>query len=80
MHLYMITQDVNNDYDTFKGAVVAAASTEDARMTPPSDYIDMSNPEPNYSWCRAQDVSVTYIGEAADGTEPGVILASFRAG
>lgn len=31
MNLYLISQDVNNDYDTYDSAVVAAESEEEAR-------------------------------------------------
>ena len=36
LNLYLISQNVNNDYDTFGSAVVAARDEEDARSIHPS--------------------------------------------
>lgn len=33
-----------------------------------------------FSWCKVSDVQVEYVGEAAEGTKKGVLLASFNAG
>jgi hypothetical protein len=35
MNLYLLTQTVNNDYDTFDSAVVAAETEEEARLIHP---------------------------------------------
>jgi hypothetical protein len=79
MKLWHISQTVNNGYDTYDAAIVAAETEGEARNIHPSgdgwptdgDY---------YTWTKPSDVTATYIGEAADGTQPGVILASFNAG
>jgi len=39
MNLYLITQDVNNGYDTFDSAVVSAKSEIDARTVHPSAFV-----------------------------------------
>ena len=39
MNLYLISQDVNNDYDTFDSAVVAAESEGDARTISPCGFV-----------------------------------------
>ncbi len=39
MKLFLISQDVNNDYDTFDSAVVAAKSEQDAREIHPSEFV-----------------------------------------
>lgn len=40
MNLYKISQDVNNNYDTYDSAVVVAANLEDAKMIHPSgEYV-----------------------------------------
>lgn len=39
MNLYLISQDVNNDYDTYDSAVVAASNEEDARNIHPSPFV-----------------------------------------
>ena len=81
MNLYRITQIVNNDYDTYDSAIVAAESEDDARNMHPNfdfscpDYI----PEATY-WAEPKDVHAEFIGVAAEGIERSVILASFNAG
>lgn len=39
MNLYLISQDVSNDYDTYDAAVVAAESEEEARKIHPSRFV-----------------------------------------
>ena len=39
MKLYLISQDVNNDYDTYDSAVVVAKSEQDAREIHPSEFV-----------------------------------------
>jgi len=94
MKLYLISQNVNNGYDTFDSAVVAAESEQEARETFPDNnsewrtyeldedgfWVDEDGENP-MEWAEnASQVSVKYLGEAAEGTQSGVILASFNAG
>jgi len=74
MKLYKIWQEINKGYDTYDSAVVCAESEEEARKIPPDDisYLEM--------WADFSDVMVEYIGEAKEGLEKGVIVASFNAG
>jgi hypothetical protein len=75
MNLYLISQDENNDYDTFDSAVVCCETEEEARIMPPSgDAVAV------YGWCNAKDVKVELIGFAVDGVKKGVVCASFNAG
>jgi hypothetical protein len=78
MNLYKIFQTVNNDYDTFDAAIVAAESPEDARTINPD--ISPNDPWPTGAWCAIEDVQVERIGKAAEGITKGIILASFNAG
>jgi hypothetical protein len=89
MKLYLIEQDVNNDYDTYDSAVVAAETKEEARLTHPGfaapapwDGIDSEGREGcGYgTWCNAEYVKVKYIGEADPSISKGVLVASFNAG
>lgn len=83
MRLYLISQKVNNDYDTYDSAIVAAPDEETARDINPSDgkVIDWGDDWFSGSWVHdRKDVAVKYIGEAVEGTEQGLILASFNAG
>ncbi len=74
MKLYRIWQDVNNGYDTFDEAVVAAEDEESARRT------EIGSTGEFGSWVEPEHVKVEYIGEAAHGIEAGVIVSSFNAG
>jgi len=73
MKLYLLSQDVNNKYDTFDSVVVAAKSQEAAKKI---------NPDGGSfgSWCKPEFVKVKFIGRAAKGTPAGIILASYNAG
>lgn len=75
MKLYLISQEENNEYDTYDAAVVAAENEEAAKLIHPSpEFKDRS------TWVSPKFVQVKYIGEAAEGTKAGVILSSFNAG
>lgn len=85
MKLFLISQYENTGYDTYDSAVVAAPSEEVARNTDPSargeDETEINWNRRQYSWCSSpEEVEVTYLGEAAEGTKQSVILASFNAG
>lgn len=82
MKLWKISQNVNNGYDTYDSAVVAAETMEAARETHPSVYFDLKDTDPFKwsNWCEFEMVSVRYLGEAKEGTKAGVICASFNAG
>ena len=82
MNLYLISQDENNDWDTYDSAVVCAPDEETARNIVPGcvdgnhDWADRYS-----SWCSGPDkVKVEPIGYAADGIPIGVVCASFNAG
>jgi hypothetical protein len=83
MKLWLISQNVNNDYDTFNAAVVAAETEAEARNIHPNGQSVEDNDELDnwiYSWVSPNEVTVIYLGKAATITNRGVILASFRAG
>lgn len=75
LNLYLIYQDVNNDFDTYDSAVVAAENEDDARSIHPSGYDNWDE-----TWCKPDQVKVTMIGKAEDNMKRGVICASFNAG
>jgi hypothetical protein len=78
MKLWLISQDENNNYDTYDSAVVAAETEDAARNTLPSEYEEFGK---RYgAWCSGPDkVKVELIGTAKKGTKAGVICASFKA-
>jgi hypothetical protein len=93
MKLWTISQTVNDDCDTYSDAVVAAKTEEDARNTHPAYaeatyrdgkwWVKRANGSPmsiNYTWASPEQVTAVCIGEASEGTKPGVVCASFHAG
>lgn len=79
MKLWKLSQTVNNDYDTYDSAVVAAYSEEEARTIHPSAYYKWG--EYYSGWAlEPSQVMVEYLGQAKEGTTSGVVLASFNAG
>jgi len=78
MNLYLLSQTVNNNYDTYDSCVVAAESEDAARRIHPCgrDVVEWWN----QTWVDVKDVKIEYIGTAKEGTERSVILASFNAG
>jgi len=96
MKLYLISQDVNNAYDTYDSAVVAAKSEEEAKAIHPSPqfYVSQSDGwahiyfdgttkyegERTDCWCAPHEVKVEYIGESKTAEAGSVICASFNAG
>ena len=81
MDLYLISQDKNENYDTYDSAIVAAKTNKEARMIHPSDLYDNWDGEDKFgSWTSAENVNAKIIGVAKKGTAKGVVLASFNAG
>lgn len=88
MNIYKISQTVNNDYDTYDSAIVAAENVEDAKEIHPSGEFCASSKEVydevyRYfinDWAYREDVKVELLGVAMQGTKRGVLLASFNAG
>ncbi len=81
MKLYRISQEVNNGYDTYDKAIVAAPSEEAARiMHPGGETLAEWDKGPGYWAYAPEQVKVELIGTAAPNIEQGVICASFNAG
>ena len=83
MNIYLITQEINDGWDTYDSAVVVAESVDDARSIHPNGVDDtvMLTPENTwYSWPGQEDVQVKEIGVIFEGMERGVVCASFNAG
>lgn len=95
MKLWLIYQNVNNGYDTYDSAVVAAESEELAKCTFPSECIlkrtwngsswtyqslDGSVRADNYrDWTAPDNVQVEFLADGYSGPA-GVICSSFNAG
>jgi hypothetical protein len=88
MNLYLIKQNINNDYDTYDSAIVAATSEEEARTIHPAGHRWVSETKrwntdwhDQYSWVYPENVEVQLIGISTSDAKAGdVILASFNAG
>lgn len=86
MNIYRISQDVNNEYETYDSAIVTAPDVEYARNMYPGcgRKVNWENAgrEVSRSWADCPgDVKVEYLG-IADVTfeKPSVLLASFNPG
>ncbi len=80
MNLYLLTQTINNRWDTFDSCIVSAASAAEAALIRPDtaqwDFLGCFDD----SWVdNVEDVIVEYIGIAYT-KESKVIHRSFRAG
>lgn len=80
MNLYKISQDDNQDYDTYDSAIVAADSAQEAQQIHPGTFSRLSSWDSSSWTSKPERVSVELIGTAVEGTRTGVILASFNAG
>jgi len=93
MRLWHVSRTCRGGYDTYSDFVVVAATAEQARRVHPSKYARWDKatrrfvyrdgtPAEYGGWLDAIDtLEVTYVGDAADGMEPGkVICSSFHAG
>lgn len=81
MNIYKIEQSVNNGYDTYDSAVVAAPDEETARNIHPGGPAHSQDAEWGLDlWAPSEHVKVTFLGIAAGFIEPGVIVSSFNAG
>lgn len=93
MNIYLISQEVNDNYDTYDAAVVAAENKEAASRTHPNRRRDWSDkhlawvwpgdPDDTYDindWTTPKHVTVKLLAENVPNLSAGVILASFNAG
>lgn len=79
MKLWKISQHINNGYDTYDAAVVAAETEAEAKLIDPGDGENIR--ETSRWWTgNASNVFCEYLGDAKEGTKKGVICASFNAG
>lgn len=79
--LWKISQDNNEDYDTYDSAVVCAETAFDAQMMHPSTGDDIKPTIGFSTWVsNPSDVTCEYLGEAKEGMQKGVICASFNQG
>ena len=80
MNLYLISQDINDEWDAYSSAVVAAETEEEARLIHPGGdrdfYCDHEDGINLGFWANSPtDVKVEFLGIAKLNTKTGVILA-----
>lgn len=82
MKIYLISQNVNNNYDTYSDAVVIAENAIEACKINPNGSGKKYEPDEwGDGWAKFEDVKAEYIGEAADDLKAGtVVCSSFHAG
>jgi hypothetical protein len=73
----LISQTINNGYDTYDSLVVIAEDEDKAKLIHKLD--DKDN---DYgSWVKeVESIDIEYLGEAKDGSEAGEVCSSFNAG
>ena len=93
MKLWLISQNVNNRWDTYDSAVVAAETEEEARNIYPNDdnvrwngskwlwYLDDGRvfDYGSGSWTSPDNVQVQFLADGYEGPT-GTVVASFNAG
>jgi len=79
MKIFLVSQNENNDYDTYDSFVCYAKSKEQARNMLPSKFAKWGT---SFStWASSSNkVNVKYLGKTKKDVKAGVILASFNAG
>jgi predicted Abi (CAAX) family protease len=81
LNLYLISQNENNDYDTYDSAVVAAPDENAARLIHPETGRHAEAADWSWTWVSdSSKVNVELIGQALDGTKIGAICSSYNAG
>lgn len=77
MKLWKISQDDNDEINTYDAAIVVAENEEEARNIHPA-RMPFSWSYNRGTWCPPEYVKVELIGDALPGMRAGVILASFN--
>lgn len=83
MNIYLISQNENENYDTYDSAVVVAENEADAKYIHP--YFEAEgewwkNHWRLHEWCVPARVTVRLIGTALPIAARGVVCASYNAG
>lgn len=83
MNLYLLWQEVNNDYDTYDSCVVCAENRDEAIRihpcnNPGEDEIKCN--ERIEEWTDLENIHCELIGKAASHIPKGLVIASFNAG
>lgn len=96
MNIYLLSQSVNNDWDTYNSFVVCEETEEEAKHISPSEFDFWHNnawyftftdghiedePTGGHTWAHPDDVTVKYLGIADNSLKKGeIVCSSFNAG
>ena len=84
MNIYHVSQEENNEYDTYSDFVIVCASADVARNANPSTGEPMTEEDWKYrfsSWASSpMKVTVRLVGTAHADIAEGIVCASFHAG
>lgn len=82
MKLYLLSQNDNDNYDTYDSCLVCAENEEDAiTITPDGDTFIENCYNYNGGWAKKlSSITCVEIGEANERQTRGVIISSFNAG
>lgn len=82
MKLYLVSQSVNNDYDTYDSFVICCNNEDEARKSHPSGRVlEHEDKFLFYDWTDEQEnINVKYLGEADQDLPAGIVCSSFNAG
>ena len=80
MNLYLLSQNVNDDWNTYDSMAVIASSEAEAKALA-REQSGFASHEYHNSWVSDKDVQVTLIGRIeAENLLPHIVCASFNAG
>jgi len=83
MNLYLLWQDVNNDYDTYDSCIVCAENIDEAIKIHPANNPGEDEIKCNErieEWATSENIFCELIGKAESNVPKGLVLASFNAG
>jgi hypothetical protein len=81
LKLFLLSQEENNDYDTFDSVLVCAENEEEAKKIDPRGEVFKENNDFFGCWAYSlSGITCVEIGEANEHQTKGVIIASFNAG
>ena len=83
MNLYLLWQEVNNDYDTYDSCIVCAKNIDEAVKIHPANNPGedkIKNSDRIEEWAASENIYCKLIGKADHNIPKGLVLASFNAG
>lgn len=76
MNIYLITQDFNNELDTYDAMVVIAKNEEDAKMLTIQDRAE----DVEDTWAKIEYLKAHLLGKAVKGSKEKIVFQSYNNG